>query len=83
MGGYRLKANMSYKEFRSWCNQRCCDGYWGFNTIVTCAEIHHIVLNAPFWKREKIWRELNDKLKIVENIVEPINKKIGENFKND
>ncbi|MBQ8393820.1 MAG: hypothetical protein IJX51_08680 [Clostridia bacterium] len=69
---------MKYKQFLEWCNERACDGFWGFNTITICIEVIKTVNKHPFWEREKAWQKINEELKIVENIVEPTNKKIEE-----
>ena len=69
---------MTYKQFVAWCNARACDGRWGRCAALTCMSVMHDVRSVPFWRREKRWQELNDSLKIVETIVNPINKKIRD-----
>lgn len=69
---------MKFKEFFNWCNCRATDGRWGMETAILCIEIINIVRKFPFWRREKEWQNINDKFKIVENIVEPTNQKIQE-----
>ena len=67
---------MTFKAFKSWCNHRACDGCWSFAVATTCIEIMRIVKEVPFWKREKVWRAINEKYGIEINIVRPINEKI-------
>lgn len=68
---------MTFKEFEAWCNQRACDACWGMLEAMTCIDIIGKVRNKRFWKREKFWQEkyAND---VVEQIVNPIEKKIAE-----
>lgn len=68
---------MTFKEFEAWCNQRACDGCWGMLEAMTCIEILETVRKKRFWKREKFWQEeyASD---VVEQIVNPIEKKIAE-----
>ena len=47
---------MKFKEFASWCSDRACDGYWGFNEAVICSGVASDIYKLPFWKREKIWQ---------------------------
>ena len=71
---------MTFKEFAKWCNERACDGCWGFNEAIICIDAGSQIRKLPFWKREKAWREINSKLEIEERIVVPTNKKIEEYF---
>lgn len=67
---------MSYKEFVRWCNNRACDGCWGFDAVLICAQIIGKINSYPFWKREKEWKKVSDE--IVNEIVIPINRKIED-----
>lgn len=67
---------MTFKAFESWCNNRACDGCWSLAIAITCIKVMQIVKTAPFWKREKTWRAINEKYGIEKNIVLPINEKI-------
>ena len=49
---------MKFKEFTKWCNRRACDGCWGMAEAICCCETVKAVYKFPFWKREKIWREI-------------------------
>lgn len=69
---------MTYKEFFAWCNDRAADGCWGIETAIYCIDIINQIRKEPFWKREKKWKELNEKYTIVEDIINPINNKINE-----
>lgn len=68
--------NMSFAEFKDWCNQRCCDGCWGSYEAMTCMQIGTTIQSLPFWKRKKAWKEIRDE--IVVKIIEPTNKLIEE-----
>lgn len=72
---------MTFKEFEAWCNRRACDGCWGMLDAMICIDILGKVRKKWFWKREKLWQEkyAND---VVEQIVNPINKKIVEEMRN-
>ena len=69
---------MKFKEYVEWCNQRACDGYWGIDTAILCIEIYNRINKQPFWRREREWQRINTETKIVEKVVNPINKKIAE-----
>lgn len=71
---------MTYKEFMRWCNERACDGCWGFATCARCLVIIEKVKKEPFWKRKKKWREYEQY--VVERLVNPTNEKIREVFEN-
>ena len=49
---------MKFKEFSDWCNRRACDGCWGMAEAICCCETAKAVYKFPFWKREKMWREI-------------------------
>lgn len=68
---------MTFKEFKTWCNQRACDGCWGMLDAMVCIDIIQTVQKKLFWKREKFWQEeyAND---VMEQIVNPIERKIEE-----
>ena len=68
---------MKFKEFSNWCNQRTSDGCWGITEAIICCRICRMIYDKPFWKREKFWKEYYEN-NIVNQIVEPINKKIKE-----
>lgn len=68
---------MKFKEFVNWCNQRACDGCWGASTAITCITLIEEVRKVPFWKRERCWKE-NYEQQVMEEIVNPIEKKIKE-----
>ena len=67
---------MTYKEFKTWCNERACDGCWNVDTAMFCMYIANQINKQPFWKREKKWQELNTEYSIQNNIVNVINQKI-------
>ena len=68
---------MTYKEFKKWCNNRCCDGCWGLQEAVICVSIIKQINSKNFFKRQKIWHEVFEK-DILKCIIEPINKKRKE-----
>ena len=49
---------MKFKEVTDWCNRRACDGCWGMAEAVCCCETGKAGYKFPFWKREKMWREI-------------------------
>lgn len=67
---------MTFKEFETWCSERACDGCWSRQTAMFCIEIIRIVRKSSFWRRERAWQALNERGKIEETIVRPINEKI-------
>lgn len=69
---------MTFKEFKLWCSERSCDGYWSISVAAICIEIIKVVNNTVFWKREKIWQSISHHYEIEKNIVHPINKKIND-----
>lgn len=62
---------MSYEEFKSWCNARACDGQWSLLEAMACLqvirEIDSIKVRGFFKKkrtlkaRELEWRKRNYK----------------------
>ena len=72
---------MKFRQFAKWCNDRACDGRWGLSAAIICSNIVETIYKQPFWKREKIWQDTNEELKIVKNYVEPINKLIADSVR--
>ena len=69
--------NMSFKEFRAWCNDRACDGCWKMLTAMACIDLLEKIQRVPFWKREKTWQhEYKDQ--VLKEIINPIEAKIKE-----
>ena len=68
---------MRFREFKSWCEQRVCDGCWGLAEAKASIAIIEIISSAPFWKREKLCREEYEE-SVVRQIVNPIERKIKE-----
>lgn len=68
---------MTFKQFVEWCNQRACDGCWGFIEAMQCIEVMRDVRAYPFWKREKAWKYHHMHNTVVE-IVSQTNRKIAE-----
>ncbi len=68
---------MKFKEFNDWCNRRCCDGCWGLREAQICSAAASYIWSFPFWKREKIWKEVSIDYRIID-IVEATNQKIKE-----
>ena len=68
---------MTFKNFSDWCNQRAADCCWDMTSALACTEILNKVRQKPFWKREKVWKQLYKK-SVVDNIVIPIENKIKE-----
>lgn len=55
---------MTYKEFKNWCNDRSHDGCWGLIEAITCISAYEVVSIEPFWKREKVWNNLENREEI-------------------
>ena len=72
---------MKFREFVSWCNQRAADGCWGMLEAMVCVDIIETVRKERFWKREKLWKE-KYAYDVLEQIVNPIEKKIEEMARN-
>lgn len=73
---------MKFKEFENWCNERACDGCWGMPEAIACIKLINEVMKIQFWKREKFWKENYEK-QVLEEIINPIEKKLEEMKKND
>ena len=48
---------LTYKEFNKWCNERACDGCWGFYEAFTCINIGEEMNKTIFFKKKKKWKE--------------------------
>ena len=68
---------MTFKEFVKWCNQRACDGCWGYITAMQCIEVLRDVRSHPFWKREDAWKYHHMHDTVIE-MVSQTNQKIEE-----
>ena len=77
----RSAEDMTFKEFVAWCNERACDGCWGFNTVIACINAMNEVKLSPPWAREAAWQRVNREHRIVRDYVIPTNKKIEEYLK--
>lgn len=60
---------MTYKEFYKWCQERTCDGHWGFVESALCISVISDVEKAPFWKKKRIWEQYRDRAEKVVEIV--------------
>lgn len=78
----KCEKSMTYKQFVQWCNERACDGRWGFITVIQCINALKEVNQSPWWKREKVWQKVNMEHRIVENYVQPTNRRIEEVLSN-
>lgn len=70
-------SKIKFKGFVNWCNERACDGCWGMLEAMTCIDLIEEIRKAPFWKREKFWKE-NYEQQVLEEIINPIEKKLDE-----
>lgn len=58
---------MTYEEFNDYCNERACDGRWGFKEAIACIGMHdeiETLVKGRFFKRkarEKAWESLKVK----------------------
>ena len=73
---------MKFKEFVNLCNERACDGCWGMLEAMACIDLMNEIRKIQFWKREKIWKE-NYEQQVLEEIINPIKKKLEEIKNND
>lgn len=62
---------MKFKDFKRWCYERLEDGYLDQDTANSCFALIDDIYACPFWKRRKMWKEVE--INIVENVVIPIN----------
>lgn len=65
---------MTFKQFKKWCNDRACDGCWGFKEATYCIELIRNMMRIPWWRRNKVWREIETQVLCA--IVTPTNRKI-------
>lgn len=66
---------MKYKEFRQWCNERCCDGCWGLQEAIICTDIIKQIQSTSILHRKSRWKELE---LVANEIVTKTNEKIKE-----
>ena len=67
---------MTFKQFKQWCNDRACDGRWGFDEAIFCAELLDNMNRIPWWQRKKTWEKIE--AKVLYAVVNPTNQKIQE-----
>lgn len=67
---------MTLKQFKAWCNDRACDGCWGFSEAKLCVELLDNMAQIPWWRRNRTWKKIANRVKFA--IVDPTNKKIQE-----
>ena len=67
---------ITYRQFRKWCNDRACDGFWSKDVAEACISILELMQTVPWHRRRKVWNRFS--LTVMENIVGPINRKIEE-----
>ena len=70
------RKTMTYKEFRKWCNDRACDGCWGYKEAVLCIELLQNMRKIPWWKRRKEWKKIETQ--VLHAVVTPTNQKRQE-----
>ena len=66
--------NITYRQFKKWCNNRCFDGCWGYKEALICLNVYSEINKLPFWKRKKAWKQEEEF--IVNKIVTPIDSMI-------
>lgn len=48
---------MTYKDFKEHCNERACDGAWGFDEAITCldiiTEIEKVKVKGLFFRKRR------------------------------
>ena len=67
---------MTFKQFKRWCNDRACDGCWGYNDAIYCIDLIQTMMKIPWWKRERVWKKIE--LQVLATVVTPINQKRQE-----
>lgn len=67
---------MTFKQFKLWCNDRACDGLWGYNDAIYCIDLIQTMMKIPWWKRERVWKKIE--LQVLATVVTPINQKRQE-----
>ena len=67
---------MTFKEFKAWCNERACDGYWSRGTFLFCLDVIKNVKKQPSWCREWCWQAINGLMDIENMVVNHINAEI-------
>lgn len=69
-------GKMTWKQFRGWCNERACDGCWGYKEARICIQVLEHIQSLPFWRRKKTWETVEQLM--LEKIINPTNQKIQE-----
>lgn len=67
---------MNWKQFQKWCNERACDGCWGFREAMSCIDVMKMMRQLPVWKREREWKKIQHRMMV--EVITPTNKKIEE-----
>ena len=70
------EGTMTWREFQKWCNERACDGLWGYKECEVCVAILRLIRSLPFWKRKHMWKLIAPTM--LEKIIHPTNQKIRE-----
>lgn len=48
---------ITYKEFKTWCNERAQDGEWGHIIGMQSITILDKMKRVRFWRKNRVWRE--------------------------
>ena len=67
---------MTFKEFKRWCNDRACDGCWGYEEANLCIELIDNMYRIPWWRKRKTWKKIE--LRVLHAVVNPTNQKRKE-----
>ena len=67
---------MTFKQFEQWCNERSCDGCWGYEEASLCIEVIATLRKIPFWRRGKVWKKIKTRMEY--EVINPTNRKIQE-----
>lgn len=67
---------MTWREFQQWCNERACDGCWGYTEAKICIDVITRIRKLPFWHRKKAWKKVEQLM--LNKIIIPTNQKIEE-----
>ena len=67
---------MTFRQFQKWCNDRACDGCWGYQEALLCIDVMSQIRRLPFWKRERVWKQIEGRMML--EVIGPTNQKIKE-----
>lgn len=48
-------TKLTYRQFKDWCNERCCDGRWSAMHALIAINIIEAMDKQSFWKKNSEW----------------------------